>query len=89
MIPHHTISLIVPYFDVSNEVSKGMEALDGAASANERLDLEFADGLKMIATYVDEHARGQDLIDISRSSNDGVAARDSSMSSVIFVRARR
>ena len=30
-----------------------METLDEAASAQEKLDLEFADGLKMIAQYVD------------------------------------
>ena len=31
-----------------------MEALDGAAGAQDKLDLEFADGLRAIAKFVDD-----------------------------------
>ncbi|KAL9188364.1 hypothetical protein ACHAXT_006742 [Thalassiosira profunda] len=34
--------------------TKGMDTLDEAATAQEKLDLEFADGLKMVAKFVDD-----------------------------------
>jgi len=41
---------------------KGMETLDEASSAQERLDLEFADGLKMVAKFVDDGVKNIDTI---------------------------
>ncbi len=38
----------------SNQGIKGMESLDDAANTQDKLDLEFADGLKLIAKYVDQ-----------------------------------
>lgn len=39
-----------------------METLDESASAQEKLDLEFADGLKMIAKFVDDGMKNSDTI---------------------------
>ena len=37
-----------------------METLDEAHSAQEKLDLEFDDGLKMVAKFVDDGTKNND-----------------------------
>lgn len=60
----------------SREATRGMETLDEAASAQERLDLEFADGLKMVAKFVDG---GMKASDADESPNDFTSGADASL----------
>jgi len=48
---------------------RGMETLDEAASAQEKLDLEFADGLKMVAKFVDDGMKNNNLADEASKDN--------------------
>mmetsp|Transcript_15658 Transcript_15658/g.28433 ORF Transcript_15658/g.28433 Transcript_15658/m.28433 type:complete len:519 (+) Transcript_15658:1-1557(+) len=45
--------------------TKGMETLDEAASVQDKLDLEFADGLKMVAKFVDDGMKNNDTDEAS------------------------
>ena len=58
--------------------TRGMETLDVAACAQEKLDLEFADGLKLIAKFVDDG--GVQLID-----NDATTTNDQSSAAVVLL----
>lgn len=59
--------------------TNGMETLDEAASAQERLDLEFADGLKMIAKFVDDGMKDDDVSDGTQDGNNAAMGREASL----------
>lgn len=59
------------------DTSGGMEALDAAANAQDKLDLEFADGLKAIATFVDGGGKAAEAADAAaRPPLGGAAAKE-------------
>ena len=56
-----------------------METLDEVATSQEKLDLEFADGLKMIARFVDDGGKSSDVATLNQDQlNDAVGVEEAS-----------
>mmetsp|Transcript_35972 Transcript_35972/g.86832 ORF Transcript_35972/g.86832 Transcript_35972/m.86832 type:complete len:637 (-) Transcript_35972:527-2437(-) len=58
--------------------AKGMETLDEYASAQEKLDLQFADGLKIIAKFVDVGTKNSDHTMIVKNASSISVGTDAS-----------
>lgn len=65
--------------DGIDTATKGMETLDDAATSQEKLDLELADGLKMVAKFVDYGMKNDNATDSSEDTNIVVSLRETAV----------